>query len=467
MELNVVSAEQTTGIEDHFPNRLEPAQNDYFAPYWRKFRRDEFWRSIPSWHDISERVFLDAMWQEQNAVINRERLERLVGPLVDPSFLDDATEGMKRAPMAMRISPYIISLINWAGPISDPLRRQFLPLGSEIEEDHPLLGLDTLGEQSDSPVAGLTHRYRTKALFLPTSTCPVYCRFCTRSYAVGTDTEEVAKVRLGAGRERWKNAFDYVAEHPELEDIVVSGGDAFRLKPDQLKTIGDALLDLPNVRRIRFATKGLAVQPMKIITDRGWLNALTAVSERGRYLRKEVCLHTHFNHPNEITGITEDAAGLLFERGITVRNQAVLLRGVNDGDDCLVDLGRRLSTLNIHPYYTYLCDLVTGTEDLRTTIARGISLEKIVRGTTAGFNTPTFVVDTLGGGGKRDVHSFEYYDPDFGLAVYAAPSVKPGKFFISGDPLRDLRQDVRDVWQNPATRTELIDNVLKNICHHC
>ncbi|KQR71559.1 hypothetical protein [Rhizobium sp. Leaf341] len=204
---------------------------------------------------------------------------------------------------------------------------------------------------------------------------------------------------------------------------------------------------------------------MKILRDDAWVGALTEVAEKGRRLHKEVCLHTHFNHPDEVTGITEDASAALFERGIAVRNQAVLLRNVNDDAGSLIELGRRLGALNIHPYYVYLADLVKGTEDLRTTIGKGIAVEKAVRGSTAGFNTPTFVVDTPGGGGKRDVHSFEYYDPKFGVAIYTAPSVRKGKLFISVDPLRDLEPAVQQIWRDAADRTELLSNIIQKVGH--
>ena len=171
---------------------------------------------------------------------------------------------------------------------------------------------------------------------------------------------------------------------------------------------------MPNIRRMRFATKGPAVMPQKILTDEAWTDALTRVVEHGRKLHKEVVLHTHFNHPNEITGITEDAMDKLFERGITVRNQSVLQRGVNDRPRLMKLLVKRLGHVNVHPYYVYQHDLVKGVEDLRTTVQTALDIEKYVRGSTAGFNTPTFVVDAPGGGGKRDAHSFEYYDRALG-----------------------------------------------------
>src|SRR5262249_30837760 len=297
----------------------------------------------------------------------------------------------------------------------------------------------------DMPVPGLTHRYVDKALFLALDTCPVYCRFCTRSYAVGIDTDEVEKFHLKAHDERWRQVFAYIASRPELEDIVVSGGDAYQLRAEQVTEIGEALLAIPHVRRFRYATKGPAVMPQKILTDEEWTGALTAIVDKGRRLHKEVVLHTHFNHPNEITGITEAAMNKLFERGITVRNQAVLQRGVNDDKDVMKLLVKRLGHVNGHPYYVYQPDLVKGVEDLRTTLQTALDIEKYVRGATAGFNTPTFVVDAPGGGGKRDAHSYEYYDRNSGISVYTAPSVKKG-FFLYFDPIDTLPIDYQRRW---------------------
>src|SRR4029077_4675072 len=209
-------------------------------------------------------------------------------------------------------------------PYRDPLRRQFIPVSSRLLPDHPKLGLDSLGERADMPLEGLTPRYAHKALLLALDTCPVFCRFCTRSYAVGIDTDEVEKFHLKVNAERWQKAFAYIASRNELEDIVISGGDAYQLRADQLAEIGNSLLAIPHVKRMRFATKGPAVMPQKILTDEAWTDALTRVVEHGRKLHKEVVLHTHFNHPAEITAITEAAMNKLFERGIIVRNQSVL-----------------------------------------------------------------------------------------------------------------------------------------------
>jgi lysine 2,3-aminomutase len=429
---------------------------DESALVHKQLLRGAFWQKIPAWANVSEAEFLDHKWQAKHTITNLAKLIAALGPLAPPDFVEDATKGFAKAPMSVRVSPYLLSLIDWASPYTDPLRRQFIPVSSRLLPDHPKLGLDSLGERADMPVEGLTHRYVDKALFLALDTCPVYCRFCTRSYAVGIDTDEVEKFHLKVNAERWQKIFSYIKSRNELEDIVISGGDSYQLRADQIQEIGDGLLDIPHVKRMRFATKGPAVMPQKILTDEAWTDALTRVVDRGRKLHKEVVLHTHFNHPNEITGITEDAMNKLFERGVTVRNQSVLQRGVNDDKDVMKLLVKRLGHVNVHPYYVYQHDLVQGVEDLRTTVQTALDIEKYVRGSTAGFNTPTFVVDAPGGGGKRDAHSYEYYDRSSGISVYTAPSVKKG-FFLYFDPIDTLPVDYQRRWSDPVQAQAMVD----------
>jgi lysine 2,3-aminomutase len=435
----------------HLKPRVDPS-----TLLHRQLQDGAFWTKIPAYRDVDETTFLDHNWQAKNSITNPTKMLAAVQDLVPQSFYDDVIAGFARAPMSIRVSPYLLSLIDWSDPYNDPLRRQFVPVASRLYPDHPKLTLDSLHEQADAPVAGLTHRYPDKALFLSLDTCPVYCRFCTRSYAVGVDTDEVEKVSLKATEDRWLRAFQYIRERPELEDIVVSGGDSYQLKARQLSLIGNTLLEMPNVRRIRFATKGPAVMPMKLITDTEWVDALSAVVERGRKLHKEVVLHTHFNHPNEITAITKRALDGVFERGIIVRNQAVLQRGVNDTIATMQLLVKRLGHCQVHPYYVYVHDLVKGVEDLRTTLQTALDIEKAVRGTTAGFHTPTFVVDAPGGGGKRVAHSFEHYDRDTGISVFAAPSVKPG-FFLYFDPVDTLAPEIQQRWQDKVEQQKMVD----------
>ncbi len=428
---------------------------------YKNLKEGEFWRHVPAYKDIDEATFLDHLWQQKHAVKTAEELLETIKDLASAQFIADASAGFQRAPMAVRVSPYAMSLIDWNDPYNDPIRRQFIPVASTLLPDHPRLTLDSLHEQDDSPVPGLVHRYVDKALFLPLNTCPVYCRFCTRSYAIGPDTESVDKASLAKTPKQWEDAFKYIAERPELEDIVISGGDTYQLPPKNLALIGNALLDIPHVRRMRFATKGPAIMPMKIITHAEWLDALTSVVERGRSLGKDVVLHTHYNAPEEITWISRKAMAMLFERGIFVRNQSVLIRGVNDTPERMHLLVKRLGDLNVHPYYVYMHDMVKGVEELRTTIQTATAIEKFVRGSTAGFNSPTFVCDAPGGGGKRDVHSYEYYDRDNGIAVYAAPSVKPGKAFLYFDPVDKLSADAQARWAVPQIQEQMIQEALR------
>jgi len=448
------------GPEAHAPIIPKKPPVDPSTLTHKALRDGTWWQRIPAYKDVGEAQFLDHAWQAKNSITKIQKLIETVQALVPQSFIEDVEQGMKRAPMSVRVSPYLLSLINWDDPYKDPLRIQFFPLASRLLPDHPKLDLDSLHEQEDAPTPGLTHRYPDKALFLPLDTCPVYCRFCTRSYAIGLDTDEVEKVNLKANEERWKRAYQYIASRPELEDIVISGGDAYQLRAQQITDIGEALLAMPNVRRMRFATKGPAVMPMKILTDDAWTDALTAIVEKGRKLHKEVVLHTHFNNPNEITAITERAMNKLMERGITVRNQSVLQRGVNDSPETMTLLVRRLGHVNVHPYYVYVHDLVKGVEDLRTSVDTALHIEKHVRGSTAGFNTPVFVVDAPGGGGKRDAHSYEYYDRDTGISVYTAPNVKPGQFFMYFDPLHQLSTHQQRRWADKTEREIMVNDAL-------
>ena len=443
-------------VSDGKPAPLVKPPVDEATLVHKQVLRGPFWQKIPAYANVSEAEFLDHKWQAKHTITNLAKLIAALGPLASPEFVEDATRGFSKAPMSVRVSPYLLSLIDWQNPYTDPLRRQFIPVASRLLPDHPKLGLDSLHERADMPVEGLTHRYVDKALFLALDTCPVYCRFCTRSYAVGIDTEEVEKFHLKVNAERWQRIFAYVQSRNELEDIVISGGDSYQLRADQIAEIGDSLLSIPHVKRMRFATKGPAVMPQKILTDEAWTDALTRIVDKGRKLHKEVVLHTHFNHPNEITGITEDAMNKLFERGITVRNQSVLQRGVNDDKDVMKLLVKRLGHVNVHPYYVYQHDLVQGVEDLRTTVQTALDIEKYVRGSTAGFNTPTFVVDAPGGGGKRDAHSYEYYDRQSGISVYTAPSVKKG-FFLYFDPIDTLPVDYQRRWSDPKEAQAMVD----------
>ena len=232
--------------------------------------------------------------------------------------------------------------------------------------------------------------------------------------------------------------FEYIEATPQINDVVVSGGDSYYIEPAQSTLIGERLLAIPHVRRFRFATKGLAVCPMRITdTSDGWIDAFVALSDIGREMGKQVAMHTHFNHPNEITFATRHAAASLFRRGVMVRNQSVLLRGVNDNVATMSTLIRSLADLNIHPYYVYQSDMVKGVEDMRTPLSTILKLEKQIRGTIAGFMIPSFVVDLPGGGGKRLAATYDTYDEKTGISTFRAHGVSADKdrIFTYHDPL--------------------------------
>ncbi len=408
----------------------------------------------PLYQNVTPEEFNNHFWQDKHSVIRFQQLEALLSEMVPGSVLTDIGAGLGKVGMSIRLNPYVLSLIDWTKAETDPIRRQFLPMRAELEDDHPCLAVDSLEERETSPVPGLVHRYPDKVLFLVTSVCPVYCQYCTRSYAVGQDTQLVRKDNVTSAQ-NWTAAFDYIRAHPQIEDVVVSGGDLARLKPANIRLLVNTLLDIGHVRRIRLATKAISVQPMKVLTDEEWFRAIADVVQRGRSMFKDVCVHTHFNHPREVTPLVEQAMRRLHGEGVFVRNQAVLLRGVNDDPATLIDLFRKLGRVNIHPYYVYLCDMVMSTEHFRLPLSTAQHLEKEVRGATAGFNTPLFVCDAPGGGGKRDVHSAELYDRDFGISAFRSPSVDPNRLYAYFDPRRALSVEAREAWRLPGARERI------------
>lgn len=273
--------------------------------------------------------------------------------------------------MSIRLPPHILACIDWNNPLEDPLRRQFIPMKAAFELDHPKSARDPLHEEQDYAVRGLVHRYTDKVLFLgefltplinsaqhqaltsknaALTHCPLYCRSCTRAHNVGANTSTVKKYPLKPTLKRWNAMLDYIRRTPSVKDVVVSGGDCYSLLPDHLALIGNALLSIPNVQRFRIATKGLCGAPSRIldIAD-GWTEELIKLSAKARKMGKSVAMHTHFNHPNEFTWVSREAAQRLYENGVTVRNQAVLLKGVNDSVETMGKLIRELADNNIQP----------------------------------------------------------------------------------------------------------------------
>lgn len=414
-----------------------------------------FDRSSGLYASTSKEEFLNHNWQDKNSIIRIEQLEAVIRDAAPAGVVSEIRDGLKKVGMSIRLNPYMMDLVDWQNAETDPIRRQFLPMISELEPDHPCMSVDSLEERNTSPAPNLVHRYPDKVLFLVTSVCPVYCQYCTRSYAVGQDTATLRKDNVTSAN-GWTAALEYIRSNPSIEDVVVSGGDIARLKPANIKALGHALLDIEHVRRIRFATKSVSVLPMKFLSDEAWFSAIVEVAQRGRQMFKSVFVHTHFNHPREVTPLVEQAMRRLFSEGIHVRNQAVLLRGINDDPQTLIELTKKLGRVNIQPYYVYSCDMVLGTEHFRVRVPEMQRLEREVRGATAGFNTPLFIIDAPGGGGKRDVHSYEYRNDKYGISGYRSPSVDPNRMFYHFDPLRELDASARAEWRAPGGRDAIL-----------
>ncbi len=428
-----------------------------------EFRDDAFWQAIPAWRHVSRGEFGDHRWQGTQSIRNLKQVKEVLANRIDDELLEDMQAALRIAPMNIRITPYVFALIDWEHPVDDPLRKQFLPIASQMLPDHPFYLADSLSEDVDAPVPMLTHRYPDKALFLPLTTCPVYCSYCTRSRIIGGSTATVEKDTYGANKARWEEAFEYLRNNPQIEDVVISGGDAFNLTARQVSHIGESLLEIPHILRLRYATKGIAILPMKILTDDKWVEAFLDVHRKGHDLGKQVVIHTHFSAPQEITNWSRDAMERLFAEHVIVRNQAVLQDGVNNSEQAMVLLTKQMSRINIQPYYVYIHDMVPGCEHLRTTLSEGVELEKQVRGVTAGFHIPTFVCDAPGGGGKRHVASYEYYDRENGISVWRAPNVKPGELFLYFDPIHRLVADAQQRWADPKVRTEMVNSAIRKV----
>ena len=393
----------------------------------------------------SERAFRDEM---QEAARSHQILGRRLTELADAAFAESVIRGAEVSGMALRVTPHVLGLINWTDPVADPVRRQFLTLVEEIEEDHPLATLDALAEQSDSPAPGLIVRHPDRALLVALDVCPVYCRYCTRSYSVGAATATIPdKVTMPINPQRWSQALKWVSEHVSVREVIVSGGDIWTLAPRHLEQLGTAVLSIPHVRRLRFSTRGLTAAPGRLVNDGPWRRGFAEMSEDAQRRGKRLAVHTHFNVAAEVDAQAASALEVLDTLRVAVRNHSVLLHGVNDIPAAVTSLAIRLGDLGVVPYYLFVGDLVPGSEHLRTSVADAMAIERQILGVLPGYDIPRVIVDLPGGGGKRPVHTFDSYDRSSGLSVWSAPAVKPGRFLVA-DPLRYLESDEADAWRH-------------------
>ncbi|HEX2787339.1 MAG TPA: KamA family radical SAM protein [Ignavibacteria bacterium] len=276
-----------------------------------------------------------------------------------------------------RINPYYLSLIKYPG---DPIWKQCVP--DEVELNDIDAPEDPLHEDDMSPVPNITHRYPDRALFLVTSQCGLYCRFCTRKRKVG-DSSKISMKGL-------ESAFQYLEQHTEISDVILSGGDPLMLTDTMLEKILMRLREIKHIQVIRLGTKMPCVLPHRI------------TEKLCTMLKKyhPIYVNTHFNHPWEITEESKRATGMLADAGIPVGNQCVLMKGVNDDPQVMKDLMKGLLAMRVRPYYIYQADLTKGANHFRTPISKGLEIIDALRGHISGLAVPHFVIDAPGGGGK-------------------------------------------------------------------
>ncbi len=329
---------------------------------------------------VPEELWNDWKWQAANRVETLEELKNYI------QLTAEEEKGIKNClnTFRMAVTPYYLSLIDLNDP-NDPVRRQAIPTEAELYFA-PEESADSLHEDTDSPVKGLTHRYPDRVLFLITDCCAAYCRHCTRRRMVGQTDKAMPKAQID-------DCIQYIREHPEVRDVLVSGGDVFMQTDEMLEYVISNLRAIEHVEIIRLGTRTPVVMPQRIT------QSLCDMLKKYH----PVWVNVHFNHPNEITPEAVKACAMLADAGIPLGNQSVLLKGVNDCVHVMRELVHQLVKIRVRPYYVYACDLSLGLSHFRTPVSKGIEIIEGLRGHTSGYCVPTFVVDAPGGGGKIPV----------------------------------------------------------------
>lgn len=310
-----------------------------------------------------------------------------------PTLTPEETAGAQLAnqKLALAITPYFFNLID-PGDEECPIRRQVIP---RVEETHTASWemTDPCGEDSHSPVPGLVHRYPDRVLFLVTDRCAAYCRYCTRSRLVSN----ASGYDFHPDFERQIN---YIEQHPEVRDVLLSGGDPLLFSDDKLGYLLGRLRAIPHVEFLRIGTRIPVFLPQRITP------ALCDLLRRFHPL----FISVHSNHPRELTTEVRDALGRLADAGIPLGNQSVLLKNVNDSPEIMKAHVQKLLLCRVKPYYVYQCDLIAGSAHLRASVRTGLHIMQQLRGHTTGYAVPQYVIDAPGGGGKVPVN------PDYVLA---------------------------------------------------
>jgi len=329
------------------------------------------------WVDVPDEDWNDWRWQQRNRVTTLEELEKVI------DLTDEERNAFEEshARFHMAITPYYASLMDPEDP-NCPVRLQSVPKMGELLV-LPTDMEDPLAEERDMPVPGITHRYPDRVLFYITHNCPVYCRHCTRKRKVSDPSSAAAKKQIEDG-------LAYIEAHPEIRDVVISGGDPLSLSDERLDYILGRLRAIPHIEIFRIGTRNLVTLPQRITDDFVYM------------LRKHhpVYVNTHFNHPKELTAEAFEACRKLADAGCVLGNQMVLLKGVNDDPKIVKELNHKLLMARVRPYYIYQCDLSQGISHFRTPVEKGLEIIEALRGHTSGLAVPHYVIDAPGGGGK-------------------------------------------------------------------
>ncbi|HEX7306345.1 lysine 2,3-aminomutase [Lentzea sp.] len=414
------------------PTSLERLDRQPYT-YVRRELVEPDWRRFPGWAHVTEAQWRDAQWQRVNCVKNVKQLRKVAGDLLTDRFYDDlAADQSAFATMSMLIPPQMVNTTAVGADLSpdafteaflaDPVRRYMLPVASDRDPrwpSHPHSQRDSLHEAEMWVVEGLTHRYPTKVLAEMVSTCPQYCGHCTRMDLVGNSTPLIDKHKLSLKPvDRQDQMVEYLKKTPGVRDVVVSGGDVANVPWPQLESFLMRLLDIETVRDVRLATKALAGLPQHWLQPRvveGLERVARTASRRGVNL----AIHTHVNHAQSVTPLVAEAARTALEVGVRdVRNQGVLMRGVNATPDDLLDLCFALQgEANILPYYFYMCDMIPNAEHWRVSVWEAQELQHAIMGYLPGYATPRIVCD-VPYVGKRWVHQLEDYDRELGISYW-------------------------------------------------
>jgi lysine 2,3-aminomutase len=320
----------------------------------------------------------DWRWQVRNRIRSLDGLSRIL------NLSDDERSAIERhtGSLPVGITPYYLSLFD-RDDAMQPLRRTHIPVGTEYLRT-PGEADDPLGEDHDTEVEGLVHRYPDRVLFLTTGFCSTYCRYCTRSRMVGEGSNEYS-----FSYKQWENALAYLRRTPQVRDVLLSGGDPLTLSDDRLDWLLSRLREIPHIEFVRVGSKVPVVLPQRI------------TGTLARILRKHrAWLSIHYTHPDDVTPEVRFAADRLADNGIPMGSQTVLLKGINDDATVMKKLVHELLKIRVKPYYLYQCDPITGSSHFRTSVDKGLEIIEALRGHTTGYGVPHYVIDAPGGGGK-------------------------------------------------------------------